>query len=175
MHSRSGWTPGLTRASDFRKFSGPVSGQRAAATRTLRSPVPMAPQPKEISMSAVLAPVTQTLPLFAGKVAVSQARLENWPLPPELVLSGQPSASGLVLFKSEDGRSMSGIWACTPGSFRWRWTDDETVVVVSGRATVSMGDGRRIELSPGDLAFFESGQDSVWTIHEPFRKGFHTL
>jgi uncharacterized cupin superfamily protein len=126
-------------------------------------------------MSAVLASAAQLLPPFADKVHVPAATLEPWPLPAEIVVAGAPQASGLVLAKSPDGRALAGIWDSTPGTFRWTWTDDETVMVLSGRATVAMEDGRRIELRPGDLAFFERGQSSVWTIHEPFRKGFHTL
>jgi len=68
-----------------------------------------------------------------------------------------------------------GIWACTPGTFRWEWTSDETITVVSGRASVRMSDGRVVELAPGDMGFFEAGQSSTWTIIEPFRKSFHTL
>jgi uncharacterized cupin superfamily protein len=128
---------------------------------------------QEISMSAVLSSVAQ--PRFADKLHIPKATLESWALSPDLVISGQPKASGTVFSKSADGRCMRGIWDCTPGSFHWRWTDDETIVVVSGRATVDMADGRRIELNPGDLAFFEKGQASVWTIHENFRKGFHTM
>jgi uncharacterized cupin superfamily protein len=114
----------------------------------------------------------QTLP-FADQVHVPTVTLASWPLPAAIVRHGRPQASGAVLDKSADGRIVRGIWACTPGEFAWRWDYDETVMVVQGRATVTMGDGRRVELAPGTLAFFERGQDSVWTIHEDFRKAFH--
>jgi uncharacterized cupin superfamily protein len=112
-----------------------------------------------------------TLP-FGDKIHVGTAQLQSWPLPAELVLAGQHDASGCVLSKSPDVRVVRGIWDCTPGKFRWDWNYDETIVVVSGRATVEIGD-KTVELRAGDLAFFERGQQSVWTIHEPFRKGFH--
>jgi uncharacterized protein len=126
-------------------------------------------------MSAVLASPSQPLLPFAGKLNVPLAQLESWPLPAHLVIDGNPDAAGCVFSKSVDGRSMRGIWACTPGTFRWTWTDDETVTVIQGRATVVMEDGRRVELGPGDMGVFERGQSSVWTIHEPFRKSFHTF
>jgi hypothetical protein len=66
-----------------------------------------------------------------------------------------------------------GVWECTPGRFRWNFTYDETVIVVKGRATVELESGETISLNPGDMAFFERGQWSTWTIHEPFRKAFH--
>ena len=125
-------------------------------------------------MSAVLVePTPAALPL-AERLNVANAQLESWPLPKTIVTAGDPVARGLVFSRSADGTSVRGIWACTPGSFRWTWTDEEMVTVISGRATVAMDDGRRVELAPGDMAFFEAGQGSEWTIHEPFRKSFHT-
>ncbi len=124
-------------------------------------------------MSAVLDTPTRTP--AAEHLAVPQAPLASWPLDAALIVSGRPEASGCLLSQSADGRVMRGIWACTPGSFRWDWTCDETVAVIVGRATVRMSDGRVMELAPGDMAFFETGLSSVWTIHEPFRKAFHTL
>jgi uncharacterized cupin superfamily protein len=112
---------------------------------------------------------------FAGKLNVPAAGLEAWPLPDDAIVAGRPQSMGHIFSKSADGRCVRGIWACTPGAFRWTWTDDETITVVQGRATVAMDDGRRVELAPGDMAVFERGQSSVWTIHEAFRKSFHTI
>lgn len=124
-------------------------------------------------MSAV-AVASTTLP-FAERLPVPDAALEAWPLPADLVIAGQPQASGRVLTQSADQRRMSGIWACTPGTFRWDWTCEETVAVVCGHASVVTDDGRRLELRPGDMAFFAPGVRSTWTIHENFRKAFHTF
>jgi uncharacterized cupin superfamily protein len=124
-------------------------------------------------MSAVLSAPARTL--AAAKLHVPTATLEPWPLPPELVIAGHPEAQGCVLSASADGRIVRGIWACTPGSFRWDWTSDEMVTVILGRARVQLSDGRVIDLMPGDMGFFEAGLSSTWTILEPFRKSFHTL
>jgi uncharacterized protein len=107
------------------------------------------------------------------KLHVADASLKAWPLPAELVIEGDPTASGAVLSKSDDARKVRGIWSCTPGRFRWNWTYDETVFMLSGRATVALSGGRVVELQPGDMAFFPTGEESVWTIHETLRKSFH--
>ncbi len=107
------------------------------------------------------------------KVRISDAALDPWPLPADWVEAGSPQASGTVLSKSADSRIVRGVWACTPGRFRWAFTYDETVVVVQGRATVVMESGQEISLEPGVMAFFGRGQTSTWTIHEDFRKAFH--
>jgi hypothetical protein len=80
----------------------------------------------------------------------------------------------VTLSRSCGGRAVRGIWACTPGEFRWVWTYDETLVVVEGEARVELADGA-IELRPGDLAYFERGQSSIWRIRTPLLKGFHAL
>jgi uncharacterized cupin superfamily protein len=107
------------------------------------------------------------------KVNIAEAQLQSWPLPVDWLEQGNPTASGAVLSKSDDSRVVRGVWECTPGRFRWNFTYDETVIVVKGRATVELESGETISLSPGDMAFFERGQWSTWTIHEPFRKAFH--
>jgi hypothetical protein len=107
------------------------------------------------------------------KVNIAEAQLQSWPLPVDWLEQGNPTASGAVLSKSDDSRVVRGVWECTPGRFRWNFTYDETVIVVKGRATVELESGETISLNPGDMAFFERGQWSTWTIHEPLRKAFH--
>ena len=108
----------------------------------------------------------------ARRISVDRADLEPWPLEPDSILSGQPRASGFMLSRSADRRTVRGVWACTPGEFRWVWTYDETLVVVEGEAIVELDDGV-VQLRPGDMAFFERGQSSIWRILSPLRKGFH--
>jgi uncharacterized cupin superfamily protein len=108
----------------------------------------------------------------AQRIDVRAAELESWPLDPASILQGAPKASGLTLSRSHDRKMVRGIWACTPGAFRWVWTYDETLTVLEGEAIVELADGR-IELKPGDLAYFERGQSSIWRIRSPLKKTFH--
>jgi uncharacterized cupin superfamily protein len=80
---------------------------------------------------------------------IADTELISWPLPAEWVEQGSPQASGAVLSKSADSRIVRGVWACTPGRFRWTFTYDETVVVVQGSATVVMDNGAEVSLIPG--------------------------
>lgn len=113
-----------------------------------------------------------TLSQAIAAVEVASAPLDSWPLDPGQVISGDPQASGTLLWKSDDSTLAVGIWACTPGSFNWTHTD-EMLVVAEGRATVEREDGDPVELSPGVLAFFPEGLTTRWTVHEPLRKAFH--
>ncbi len=111
----------------------------------------------------------------AASVHIATASLEPWPLPPGSIVSGSPATAGLVLSQSDDECVVRGLWECTPGSFRWEWTYDETLVVVSGRARVRIDGGPTIEIGPGDFAYFERGQSAIWETVELFRKAFHAL
>jgi len=93
------------------------------------------------------------------------------PLAPDQVVSGSPEVSGKVLWESEDGRQLRGIWQITPGVV----TDteaDELFVVISGRATIELADGPTLEVGPGDLAVLREGDRTTWTVHETLRKAY---
>jgi uncharacterized cupin superfamily protein len=104
---------------------------------------------------------------------ITDTELVAWALPAEWVLDGTPDARGAVISRSDDSRIIRGVWECTPGRFKWVFSYDETLVVVSGRATVELDTGEQTELEPGVMAFFGRGHDSTWTVHETLRKGFH--
>lgn len=106
------------------------------------------------------------------KERVAEARLEPMPIPAEWVIEGDPQASGVILWKSPDGKHCMGIWECTSGTFDWTHTD-ETATIVLGRVTVTPAGGEPMELAPGDVAFFPEGTKSRWQVHEPVRKSFH--
>jgi uncharacterized cupin superfamily protein len=108
-----------------------------------------------------------------AETEISSAELTSWPLPAEWVRSGDPAPAGAVLSRSDDSRIIRGVWQCTPGTFKWIFSYDETLVVVEGRASVELDTGDTIELEPGVLAFFGRGHEATWTVHETLRKAFH--
>jgi uncharacterized cupin superfamily protein len=104
-------------------------------------------------------------------VHIPDADLEADPLDPSQIVSGTPEVSGKVLWESEDGKILRGIWQITPGVV----TDteaNEMFVVISGRATIEVEGGDTIEVGPGDACVLEEGAQTVWTIHETLRKAY---
>jgi uncharacterized cupin superfamily protein len=102
---------------------------------------------------------------------ILDADLEPEPLDPDQIVSGTPEVTGRVLWRSEDGQQLRGIWQITPGVV----TDteaDELFVVVSGRATIEVADGPTLEVGPGDAGVLHAGDRTTWTVHETLRKAY---
>lgn len=105
-------------------------------------------------------------------VHVPDAELVPEPLDPAQIVSGDPVVTGKVLWESEDGKQVRGLWQITPGVV----TDteaDELFVVVSGRATVAVEGGATLEIGPGDACVLREGDRTTWTVHETLRKAYH--
>jgi uncharacterized cupin superfamily protein len=105
-------------------------------------------------------------------VHIPDAALEPDPLDPGQIVSGTPEVSGKVLWESEDGRQIRGIWQITPGVV----TDteaNELFVVVSGRATIEVAGGPTFDVGPGDACVLREGDETTWTVHETLRKAYH--
>jgi uncharacterized cupin superfamily protein len=117
--------------------------------------------------------MTATYTEPTSSVPVADAKLAPWPLPADWIHDGAPEAEGTVLSRSADSRIIRGVWQCTPGRFSWEFSYDETLVVLSGSATVELDTGETVHLEPGVMAFFGRGHSSTWTIESTLRKAFH--
>lgn len=105
-------------------------------------------------------------------VHIPDADLEPDPLDPSQIIAGSPEVSGKVLWESEDGRQIRGIWQITPGTVS-DTEADELFVVVSGRATIAVEGGDTFDVGPGDACVLREGDRTVWTVHETLRKAYH--
>ncbi|MFC7843968.1 cupin domain-containing protein [Streptomyces sp. NPDC001046] len=102
---------------------------------------------------------------------IPDAELVPEPLAPGQILAGNPEVTGKVVWESEDGRQVRGIWQITPGVV----TDteaDELFVVVSGSATIEVEGGPVFTVGPGDMAVLRAGDRTTWTVHETLRKAY---
>lgn len=105
-------------------------------------------------------------------VHIPDTDLEPDPLDPSQIIAGSPEVSGKVLWESEDGRQIRGIWQITPGTVS-DTEADELFVVVSGRATIAVEGGDTFDVGPGDACVLREGDRTVWTVHETLRKAYH--
>ena len=98
--------------------------------------------------------------------------LEPTPIEPNDIISGEAGGSSVVLYQSADGRAMNGIWRVTPGSFRWNYTCDETIYLLSGRGRITAEGGEPVEFRAGQLLSFPKGLRATWEVFETVRKIF---
>ena len=92
------------------------------------------------------------------------------PFPKEWILSGAPAARSRMLSRSRDWTSSVVVWECTAGSFRWYYSQDETVLFLTGEAFLLQENGEERRFGPGDLAFFPSGTTCTWRVAQSVRK-----
>jgi uncharacterized cupin superfamily protein len=98
------------------------------------------------------------------------ADLEDDPIRPEDVLTGDPRARSHTWATSADAMTTHWLWDCTAGSFRWWFAFDETVCIVAGAVDVHVDGEAPVHLEIGDAAYFPAGRWSTWTVDSYVRK-----
>ena len=96
--------------------------------------------------------------------------LEPEPMPSDWILSGRPQARVKKIARSRDWTSHIVVWHCTAGGFKWDFTMDETIIVLSGEAVMIDDKGKERRLSKGEVGFFPAGTSCRWRIDDHFFK-----
>src|SRR5262245_5766413 len=99
----------------------------------------------------------------------ASTELRPAPIASSWILSGRPDARNKQMALSDDRTSYVMVWDCAPGEFNWHYTEDETVVIVSGEVFITDDKGER-RLGPGDFAFFPAGCSCKWRVTNHVRK-----
>ena len=86
------------------------------------------------------------------------------------MIRGQSITFGKLLSRNEDGSSETGIWNCTPGTWRCHVTSDEFCHFLSGRCTYVSDEGENIDIEPGTIAFFPKGWKGTCEVTDTVRK-----
>jgi uncharacterized cupin superfamily protein len=66
----------------------------------------------------------------------------------------------------------SGLWRCEPMTFEYEFPGDEVLQVIEGDLEIQIVAGEKILLKEGDIASFDKGIKSVWTVKNSFKKFF---
>ena len=102
--------------------------------------------------------------------AATSAALEPAPISPDWILDGAPEARNKTLAKSRDRTSFVMVWECSAGRFNWHYSQDETLVVISGEAFITTEKGEEKRLAQGDIGFFPAGSSCTWRINDRIKK-----
>ena len=79
--------------------------------------------------------------------------------------------------ESEGAELYAGVWRVAspepPPPFRYEMALDETIHVLEGELHLQLEGGPMLVLAEGDIASFESGTSTVWTlVRTPFKEVF---
>ncbi|MBU0757451.1 MAG: cupin domain-containing protein [Nanoarchaeota archaeon] len=64
------------------------------------------------------------------------------------------------------------IWEKEISEFPWEYDENETCLVLEGKAIVTAEDGSIVEFGAGDYVEFAKGLKCTWKIIEPIRKHY---
>lgn len=104
-------------------------------------------------------------PLHAGPVS-------EWG-PVSHPITGISHKSGILLARSHPPRrAESGVWVCTPGTWRCELKSDEFCHFLAGHGLYKHDDGDVIEIEPDTVAFFPAGWKGICEIRDTVRKAF---
>ncbi|ABF39295.1 protein of unknown function DUF861, cupin_3 [Candidatus Koribacter versatilis Ellin345] len=67
-------------------------------------------------------------------------------------------------------RAETGIWSCTPGTWRCEVKSDEFCHFLAGNSLYTNDNGEQIEIVPDTLAFFPAGWKGICEVRETVRK-----
>jgi len=66
----------------------------------------------------------------------------------------------------------SGLWRCEPMTFEYEFPGDEMFQILQGNLLVEIAGEDSINLQAGDIASFDKGIKSTWTVQSSFKKFF---
>ncbi|MGQ7815817.1 cupin domain-containing protein [Metapseudomonas furukawaii] len=84
-------------------------------------------------------------------------------------VKGLSHSSGRLLFKGPNNRPETGLWVCTPGTWRLSIPRDELCHFLAGRAIYRSDDGEVIHVGPDTLVMFPAGWTGECEVQEVLR------
>ena len=64
------------------------------------------------------------------------------------------------------------IWKSEPKSFDWVYTENETCLIIEGKATVTDGTDS-VDFGPGDMVSFPKELECTWHVKEAITKHYN--
>ena len=108
---------------------------------------------------------------MADQHTLSSTSTDNY----EPFMSGDEQAGEvhwLTTTNSSGQPTYSGLWRCEPMTFDYEFPGDEYIHVLQGDLLIELAEGGSVNLTQGDIARFDKGVKSKWTIQSSFKKFF---
>src|SRR5580658_8795693 len=104
------------------------------------------------------------------KIAAADAGAgEEYFLPPEKLLQGNPRQTVWMHYTDTSGRFMAGIWHSERGRWKILYTEEEYCQLVEGDSVIADAAGVPITLRAGDELVIPAGFSGTWEVIEPTR------
>lgn len=101
---------------------------------------------------------------------VDAMTLEDCPIDPGWVRAGRPQARAATHAMARDGLSSTHLWECSAGAFAWRFSVEETVLILDGEVRVTSPGGQVRTLRAGDVGHFPAHTTWLWEVDRHVRK-----
>jgi uncharacterized protein len=90
------------------------------------------------------------------------------------IVSGEPVASGAILYTTPDGRGSIGLYRCTPGRFRYTVEAEDFTHLLAGHIVIETDDGETIDAKAGDTYVLPAGKSMMVDVRETITDVFLT-
>ena len=97
---------------------------------------------------------------------------EEYFLPPEKRLQGNPRQTAWVQYTDPSGRFSAGIWHSERGRWKIRYTEEEYCLVLEGVSVITDHTGTAVTVRAGEEFVIPAGFTGTWEVVEPTRKRF---
>jgi hypothetical protein len=116
-----------------------------------------------------------TIDLIAAAAAIPAAELADWG--PVATPIGDPVSRtrGRILNRAPGGVPETGVWECTPGTWRCEVARPEFCHFLAGRCVYTHDGGETIAIEPGMTAWFPAGWNGRCRVTETIRKVYAVL
>jgi uncharacterized cupin superfamily protein len=102
----------------------------------------------------------------------SSAAGEQYQLPAEKLLQGNPRQTVWVHYTDASGRFVSGVWLSEPGKWRVSYSEEEYCHMLEGRSILTEDGGAPVTVVAGDSFVVPRGFAGTWEVVERTRKEF---
>jgi uncharacterized cupin superfamily protein len=106
------------------------------------------------------------------KFAADLSPGEEYFLPPEKLLQGNPRQTVWMHYTDPSGRFMAGTWHSERGRWKILYTEEEYCQMLEGRSVITDQAGTQLTVCAGEEFVIPAGFSGTWEVLEPTRKRF---
>lgn len=105
-------------------------------------------------------------------LASPDTRGEDYYLPAEKLISGNPRQTLWPQYAAAGGRFFAGVWYSEIGTWRVAYTEEEYCQILEGVSVITDANGSRVTVRAGDRFVMPRGFVGTWEVVEPTRKHY---